>query len=224
MKQLRWIVTIMLALAVVIVPFSFSQVGAAWQMHLADTNTAQPVPDQYATITTTAGVIKVRLYGTQVPITVRNFDKLAESGYYNGLTFHRVIKGFMIQGGDNGKGGPGYHIPDEIRKNLNFDSAGYLAMANAGPNTGNAQFFITVEPTPWLNGKHTIFGTVVSGMDVVKKINAVQTDSVDRPVQPITIKSITITPIKYGSVPEHTNTVEPEGGWDVGHNFQLWNK
>ena len=128
-----------------------------------------PVKDHYAVFNTTEGTFKVRLYGTKTPITVKNFDYLVKQGYYNDLTFHRVIDGFMIQGGDDGKGGPGYTIPDEFVNDLHFNKMGLLAMANRGPNTGGAQFFITLGPTPWLDNKHTIFGVVTQGMDVVAK-------------------------------------------------------
>ncbi len=176
----------------------------------ADPNTAQnsqtgtlqaptldntPVKDHYAVFNTTEGTFKVRLYGTKTPITVKNFDYLVKQGYYNDLTFHRVIDGFMIQGGDDGKGGPGYTIPDEFVNDLHFNKMGLLAMANRGPNTGGAQFFITLGPTPWLDNKHTIFGVVTQGMDVVAKIGKVQTDKNDKPLAPVVIKSITLEPI-----------------------------
>jgi len=116
--------------------------------------------------------------------------------YYNGLTFHRVIANFMIQGGDplgNGTGGPGYKFADEFQSGRKLDKAGILAMANAGPNTNGGQFFITLAPTDWLTGKHTVFGEVVDGMDVVKKIgNTKTTKPGDKPVTPITVKSVTI--------------------------------
>lgn len=157
---------------------------------------ATPIKDQYAVMDTNYGTIKIRLYGSKAPITVKNFDALAEKGYYNNLTFHRVIEGFMIQGGDNQKGGPGYTIPDEFVKDLHFNKMGIVAMANRGPNTGDAQFFITVAPTPWLDNKHTIFGVVVQGMDVVEKISQVATDKNDKPKEPVTIQKISIEPIQ----------------------------
>ena len=132
--------------------------GSQGQPSAADSGTAivlkaptadkTPVKDHYAVINTSMGTVKIRLYGSKAPITVRNFDNLVKAGYYNGLPFHRVIEGFMIQGGDNGKGGPGYTIPDEFAADLHFNKMGYVAMANRGPNTGDAQFFITVAPTP----------------------------------------------------------------------------
>lgn len=154
-----------------------------------------PVKDHYAVFNTTEGTFKVRLYGTKTPITVKNFDYLVKQGYYNDLTFHRVIDGFMIQGGDDGKGGTGYTIPDEFVNDLHFNKMGLLAMANRGPNTGGAQFFITLGPTPWLDNKHTIFGVVTQGMDVVAKIGKVGTDKNDKPLTPVVIKSITLEPI-----------------------------
>lgn len=140
----------------------------------------------------------MRLYGSKAPITVKNFKSLIEQGYYNNLTFHRVIDGFMIQGGDNKKGGPGYTIPDEVSNDLHFNKMGVLAMANAGPNTGNAQFFITVAPTPWLDNKHTIFGVVVQGMDVVEAISRVPRDKRDAPKEPVVIQSVDLAPIPAG--------------------------
>lgn len=137
----------------------------------------------YARMTTSKGDILLRLYFKKTPLTVANFVGLAQGTkdsnrgkgvpFYNGLTFHRVIKNFMIQGGDplgNGRGGPGYKFPDEFVSSLRFDGPGVLAMANAGPDTNGSQFFITHVATPWLNGKHTIFGRVVEGQDVVNAI------------------------------------------------------
>ncbi|WP_308795373.1 peptidylprolyl isomerase [Veillonella intestinalis] len=154
-----------------------------------------PVKDHYAVFETSEGTFKVRLFGTKTPITVKNFDYLVNQGYYKDLTFHRVIDDFMIQGGDDGKGGPGYTIPDEFVNDLHFNRMGLLAMANRGPDTGGAQFFITLGPTPWLDNKHTIFGMVTQGMDVVAKIGKVATDKKDKPIEPVVIKSITLEPI-----------------------------
>ncbi len=162
--------------------------------------TAPVMQDQLATVKTNMGNFTVRLYGSKTPITVKNFMDLSQKGFYNGVTFHRVIDGFMIQGGDpkgNGTGGPGYEIPDEFVKDLHFDKAGILAMANRGPNTGGSQFFITLAPTPWLDNKHTIFGAVVKGLDVVEKIGKVKTDEKnDKPVSPVVIESISFEPVK----------------------------
>jgi peptidyl-prolyl cis-trans isomerase B (cyclophilin B) len=126
-----------------------------------------------ATIETNRGDIVLKLHATQAPRTVNNFVCLAEDGYYDGVTFHRVIKDFMIQGGDpagTGRGGPGYTFKDEFDPKLKHDRPGVLSMANAGPNTNGSQFFITHVPTPWLDGKHTVFGQVIGGQDVVNAI------------------------------------------------------
>lgn len=138
---------------------------------------------------TTQGNIEIRLMPDVAPKATENFIKLAESGYYNGLTFHRVIKDFMIQGGDpkgNGTGGQstwGKPFEDEFNVDVKFDKPGILAMANAGPNTNGSQFFITTVPTPWLNMRHTIFGEVISGQDVVTKIENVKKGPGDRPLE-----------------------------------------
>ncbi|RMG42878.1 MAG: peptidylprolyl isomerase [Candidatus Dadabacteria bacterium] len=126
-----------------------------------------------ATIETTKGNIEVKLTPDKTPLTVANFVNLSQRGFYNGLKFHRVIKDFMIQGGDpqgDGRGGPGYRFQDEFDPELKHDRPGTLSMANAGPNTNGSQFFITHVPTPWLDGKHSVFGYVTSGQDVVNKI------------------------------------------------------
>jgi peptidylprolyl isomerase/peptidyl-prolyl cis-trans isomerase B (cyclophilin B) len=128
-----------------------------------------PEKTYYATLKTEKGDIKVKLFAEKTPKTVNNFVFLARQGFYDNTTFHRVIPNFMAQGGDptgTGAGGPGYQFEDEIDPELNFDQQGLLAMANAGPGTNGSQFFITYAPAPWLNGKHTIFGAVVEGMDV----------------------------------------------------------
>ncbi len=138
---------------------------------------------------TTQGRIELLLYPGKAPRTVENFIGLVEKGYYNGVIFHRVIPGFMIQGGDptgTGRGGSslwGKPFPDEVSSGLSFDKPGLLAMANAGPNTNGSQFFITVAPTPWLNGHHTIFGEVVEGYEVVQKMEKVPTGPGNRPTQ-----------------------------------------
>jgi cyclophilin family peptidyl-prolyl cis-trans isomerase len=148
-----------------------------------------------ATIYTTMGDIEVELYTDTAPLTTANFIKLSEKGFYDSITFHRVIPKFMVQTGDpkgDGTGGPGYMIKDEFGAGLRHSQSGMLSMANAGPNTGGSQFFITTVPTPWLDGKHAIFGHVVKGQDVVDKISMVQRGSNDRPLTPILIKKITI--------------------------------
>ncbi|MFC7328662.1 peptidylprolyl isomerase [Marinactinospora rubrisoli] len=165
-----------------------------------------------ATLHTSAGDIEVTLFPEQAPETVANFVLLAEGDrvanpvtgkdeFYDGTLFHRVIPDFMIQGGDpqgTGTGGPGYTFGDEIVPELTFDEPGRLAMANAGPGTNGSQFFITSAPTPWLDGKHTIFGQVAddAGNDVVADISAVETDASDRPVEDVVLESVTVHRLK----------------------------
>jgi peptidyl-prolyl cis-trans isomerase A (cyclophilin A) len=165
----------------------------------------------YAHFTTSEGNFTARLFDAEAPQTVANFVGLAEGTkdwtdprgggkvkqpYYNGTVFHRVIAGFMIQGGDplgQGTGGPGYTFNDEFSPKLRHSKAGMLSMANRGPNTNGGQFFITLDQTAWLNDKHSVFGEVVEGMDVIKKIGGTATSKPgDRPVKPITLQSVTI--------------------------------
>jgi len=165
----------------------------------------------YAHFTTSDGNFTARLYDAETPNTVANFVGLAEGSkewtdprsgrkvkqpYFNGTIFHRVIEGFMIQGGDplgQGTGGPGYTFGDEFNPRLRHDKPGILSMANRGPNTNGGQFFITLAPTPWLDNKHSVFGEIVDGMDVVKKIGSTPTSKPgDRPLKPVTIESVTI--------------------------------
>jgi cyclophilin family peptidyl-prolyl cis-trans isomerase len=145
-----------------------------------------------ATLHTNHGAIDVELFDEDAPKTVENFRKLAGDGFYDGVTFHRVIPDFMIQGGDptgTGTGGPGYTFEDEI--NDHKVERGALAMANAGPNTNGSQFFIvTTEAAPWLDGKHTVFGRVTSGMDAVDAIAEVETDANDKPRQAVAIERV----------------------------------
>jgi peptidyl-prolyl cis-trans isomerase A (cyclophilin A) len=168
-------------------------------------------PGTYAILTTSEGTVVCRLFEKEAPKTVANFTELAEGKrewthpvsheksskkLYDGTVFHRVIPDFMIQGGDpagNGMGGPGYKFEDETRSSPHrFDKKGKLAMANAGPNTNGSQFFITVGATEWLTGKHTIFGEVVEGQDIVDKISKVSRDRGDKPVKPVILESVTI--------------------------------
>lgn len=164
----------------------------------------------YATLHTNHGDIKVELFDNQAPKTVKNFVGLATGEIewtnpatgqkttdplYDGVIFHRVIPQFMIQGGDplgRGTGGPGYKFADEVTSELTFDKPFLLAMANAGPNTNGSQFFITTAPTPWLNMKHTIFGKVVEGQDVVTAIEGVATGPQDKPLEDVVINSVDI--------------------------------
>jgi peptidyl-prolyl cis-trans isomerase A (cyclophilin A) len=164
-----------------------------------------------ATFTTSIGAFKVRLMPKHAPVTVTNFVELAtgkrqwrdpRSGQettqalFDGTVFHRVIPDFMIQGGDpegTGRGGPGYEFEDECPPDgPTFDRPGLLAMANAGPNTNGSQFFVTVVPTPWLNGKHTIFGEVIEGMDIVERISTVPTGSGDRPKEDVVLQHVDV--------------------------------
>src|SRR5574337_281199 len=164
----------------------------------------------YAIFETSQGNIVIKLLEKEAPKTVANFVGLAEGTkeftnemtgkkekrpYYDGLTFHRVIPKFMIQGGcprGDGRGGPGYQFADEFHPSLRHDKPGKLSMANAGPNTNGSQFFITVAATPWLDRRHTIFGEVVEGQDVVVKISKVARDPNDRPHEPVVIRQVTI--------------------------------
>ncbi|MCL2659242.1 MAG: peptidylprolyl isomerase [Acidobacteriaceae bacterium] len=165
-------------------------------------------PGVYATFKTSQGTIVAELFEKDAPETVANFIGLAEGSkdwtshskkgpkLYDGTIFHRVIPDFMIQGGDpegTGMGGPGYRFADETRGSRHgFQEKGKLAMANAGPNTNGSQFFITVAPTTWLTGKHTIFGEVVEGYEIVEKISKVARDGMDRPRTPVVLESVTI--------------------------------
>src|SRR5215213_384164 len=164
----------------------------------------------YAHFTTSEGNFTARLFDTETPNTVANFTGLADGSkewtdprsgrkvkqpYFNGIVFHRVINGFMIQGGDplgQGTGGPGFTFADEFHPNARHSKAGILSMANSGPNTNGSQFFITLGPTPHLDNRHSVFGEVVEGLDVVQKIGTVPTGRQDRPVTPVVMNKVTI--------------------------------
>ncbi len=151
-----------------------------------------------ATLHTTKGDVVIELFDDHTPKTVKNFIDLAKDDFYNGTVFHRVISGFMIQGGcpqGTGTGGPGYKFNDEFHGELNFDRPYLLAMANSGPNTNGSQFFITAAPTTWLNRKHSIFGEVKdeASRKIVDEIETTKTGAGDRPVEAIKINSVTIT-------------------------------
>ena len=144
---------------------------------------------------TTLGDFTAELFEDKAPKTAQNFIDLAEKGFYDGVIFHRVIDDFMIQGGDptgTGMGGPGYQIDDEFGPGLKHDGEGILSMANAGPNTGGSQFFITLVPTPWLDGHHAIFGKIVEGMVIVHKIGSTPTDFQDRPLEDVVMNKVEI--------------------------------
>ena len=149
----------------------------------------------HATLHTNAGPVSVELFDEDAPKTVENFRKLSSDGFYDGLMFHRVIKDFMIQGGcpeGTGTGGPGYTFEDE--PNQHRVVRGALAMANAGPNTNGSQFFVvTAEECPWLDGKHTVFGRVTDGMDVIDKLESAETDAQDRPREPQVIERVELS-------------------------------
>jgi peptidyl-prolyl cis-trans isomerase A (cyclophilin A) len=160
-----------------------------------DKKGANQVANRIAVFETNKGTFEIELFEDKVPVTTKNFIDLVDKGFYNGLIFHRVIDGFMIQGGDpegTGMGGPGYTIPDEFNKDLRHDSEGILSMANAGPNTGGSQFFITLAATPWLDGHHAVFGKVIEGMDVVRAIGKVKCDGRDKPLEDVVINKVTI--------------------------------
>ena len=200
MDELSWIVVGTVVAGMVLV----GQTGEAEAKKLK--------PGTYAVFETTMGKIVCRLFEKEAPQTAANFIGLTEGTrewkdpktgdtvkrpFYDGLTFHRVIPDFMIQGGDprgDGTGGPGYQFADEFSSGLKHDRPGRLSMANAGPGTNGSQFFITVKPTPWLDGRHTIFGEVVEGQEVVSKIVAVprSQDGRDRPLTPVVMKKVTI--------------------------------
>jgi cyclophilin family peptidyl-prolyl cis-trans isomerase len=152
-------------------------------------------PMTSATLQTNHGAIEIELYDDDAPTTVGNFLKLARDGFYDGVIFHRIIPDFMIQGGDptgTGSGGPGYQFEDEF--NSHKVDRGALAMANAGPNTNGSQFFIvTADSCPWLDGKHTVFGRVTGGMDVVEAIEATPTGGQDRPIDDVVIESVVVS-------------------------------
>ena len=156
-----------------------------------------------AVFDTSLGVFEAELYAKECPETVWNFINLAEGrqetdkggNFYDGLSFHRIIDGFVIQGGcplGNGTGGPGYRFEDEFDPSLRHDGKGVLSMANAGPGTNGSQFFITLDATPHLDDRHSVFGKVIAGLDVVEKIGVVKTDGMDKPLEPVVMNKVTI--------------------------------
>lgn len=153
------------------------------------------MPNRTVRFETNRGPFRVELFDDRAPKTTQNFASLVEKGFYDGILFHRVIAGFMLQGGcpeGSGRGGPGYKIPDEFHPELGHDAEGILSMANAGPNTGGSQFFITLAATPWLDGKHAVFGRVIDGMDVVREIGSVATGAQDRPRDDVVMDRVSL--------------------------------
>ena len=151
--------------------------------------------NRVAEVQTSQGTFKVELFDDRSPLTTKNFADLTEKGFYDGMIFHRVIKGFMIQGGcpdGTGMGGPGYQIQDEFHPEAVHDSEGILSMANAGPNSGGSQFFVTLAPTSWLDRKHAVFGKVVDGLDVIRTIGGVKVGPGDRPLDDVVMSSVRI--------------------------------
>ena len=183
---------------ILVLPLAVLMLGGIW--FFSNTTNQQQVMS--ATLHTSKGDITIEFFGAEAPNTVTNFAKLAREGFYNGTKFHRVIAGFMIQGGDPltkddskvaewGTGGPGYKFADEIHAN-NKNNIGTIAMANSGPGTNGSQFFINVANNNFLDTKHTVFGRVTAGMDVVTAIAAAQTGQNDRPIEPIIVSSVTV--------------------------------
>lgn len=141
------------------------------------------------------GYMEIELFEDKAPVTTKNFIDLIEKGFYDGLLFHRVIDRFMVQGGDpkgDGTGGPGYTIKDEFHPKLKHSKKGILSMANAGPDTGGSQFFITLAPAPWLDGKHSVFGAIVKGQNILERIGSVEVDEFDRPVNDVFMERLEI--------------------------------
>ena len=152
--------------------------------------------NRLAHFTTSLGNFQVELFESRAPVTTKNFIDLIEKGYYDGMVFHRVIEGFMLQAGcpkGDGTGGPGYTILDEFHAELTHDSEGVLSMANSGPNTGGSQFFVTLAATAWLDGKHAVFGKVIQGMETVRTIGGTATGPGDRPLEPVVMEGVRIT-------------------------------
>lgn len=152
--------------------------------------------NRVAQFKTNHGSFSIELFEDKAPNTTKNFIDLADKGFFDGVIFHRVIKDFMIQGGDptgTGRGGPGYTIADEFHPELKHSGKGILSMANAGPNTGGSQFFITLDATPWLDGKHAVFGEVKEGLEVVEAIGSTPTAPGDRPLEDVVMESVTIS-------------------------------
>lgn len=159
----------------------------------AKSKAANKSTNTHVVIETNLGSMTIEMYEQRAPITTANFLKLVDEGYFNGIIFHRIIPGFMVQGGDptgTGTGGPGYSIEDEFHSELRHTGIGILSMANSGPNTGGSQFFITLGPTPHLDNRHAVFGKVVEGLEVLKAIGSVETGRMDRPAEDVVMKKV----------------------------------
>ena len=177
--------------------FIFNQNGNSEEetLNRVNGNSEEETLNRVAVIETNLGTMEIELFNDKAPRTVSNFVDLIEKGFYDGVIFHRIISGFMIQGGDptgTGRGGPGYTIDDEFHPDLKHDSKGILSMANAGPNTGGSQFFITLAPTPHLDNRHAVFGKLIKGEEILDKIGAVETDANARPSNEIKMIKVTI--------------------------------
>ena len=177
--------------------FIFNQNGNSEEetLNRVNGNSEEETLNRVAVIETNLGTMEIELFNDKAPRTVSNFVDLIEKGFYDGVIFHRIISGFMIQGGDptgTGRGGPGYTIDDEFHPDLKHDSKGILSMANAGPNTGGSQFFITLAPTPHLDNRHAVFGKLISGEEVLDEIGAVPTGPNDKPINEVKMIKVTI--------------------------------
>jgi cyclophilin family peptidyl-prolyl cis-trans isomerase len=199
MRRTLFSVLLVVVLGLTFTVFAQDKAAAKKDNKVEQTKGQKKKTMEVAIMKTTMGTVELELFPDQAPKTVENFVGLAKKGYYNGVIFHRVIANFMIQGGDptgTGRGGEsiwGKAFGDEFSPSLKHDKPGILSMANAGPNTNGSQFFITLVPTPWLNGKHTIFGQVIKGMDVVEAIGKVKTSKpFDKPLKDVKIQSVTI--------------------------------
>lgn len=215
----------LIGLGLVIAAIAATALAVSWRRSAPGEQASAPAPRQWeapppmeidpgkiygARLVTEKGEIVVELLAKQAPMTVNNFVFLARQGFYDGTTFHRVIPGFMAQGGDptgTGAGGPGYQFPDEISPELRFDGPGYVAMANAGPNTNGSQFFITYAATPWLDGRHTIFGKVVAGMDVALSLTPRDPQQATEPGD--RLERVSIEEWESSRLPPPTPTPEP---------------
>ncbi|MBI5004796.1 MAG: peptidylprolyl isomerase [Candidatus Lloydbacteria bacterium] len=196
-----FLLAVVVLIAVFFLGYIFKNVSTEGEKNVGKELASKTTISNGVIIKTNFGNIELSFFPDKAPVTVGNFIKLSEAGFYNGTLFHRVIKDFMIQGGDplskqsnwalHGTGGPGYTFQDEINDEKLV--RGVIAMANAGPNTNGSQFFIvTAEETPWLDGKHTVFGRVVSGMDVVDKISSVEVNEQNHPLQDVVIEQIVL--------------------------------